>query len=243
MPRLPRPTPPRGLIFLASAWLMIAWGLTIGVRPPVQMHAASYTPGVRLLLLSIGLGIGIAWPVVRLSGSLRPWPIRQTLLDLIVLLCLAQVVIWPLRLVTTWPPLRSAAMDLCLTGWSLAIAAVVSVGSIPARRGLGAIRTVAMIATLLLVAGVPFVMTISHESLPFTNRPGASEPSDWWTTASLSPLTAVDALCAGGPTEPTAIEWQLASRSWWVALALWIGAILIRPLVPRIDAEPESASA
>lgn len=241
MARLPRPTPPRGLIFLASAWLMVSWGMTIGVRPPVQMHAASYTPAVRLLLLSIMLGCGVAWPLVRLSGSLRAWPIRQTILDLLVLLCLAQVVIWPLRLVTTWPPERSAAIDACLIGWSTAIAGLVAAGSIPARRAVGWLRTAAMIAVVLVVGGVPFLTVLGGASLPFTGRPALSElspeASAWWFTAGSSPLTAIDALCSGGPTEPAAVEWQLVLRGWWVAAGCWILAVLMRSVVPRLDEE------
>jgi hypothetical protein len=235
MPRIPRPTPPRGLIFLASAWLMISWVLTIGIRPPVQMHAASYTPSVRMLLLSIALGIGIAWPLVRLSGSLRAWPIRQALLDLVVLLCLAQVVIWPLRLVTTWPPLRSAAIDLCLVGWSVAIAALIALGTIPARSGIGVLRAATMLAIVIVVAGAPFVTMLSHDAVPFAARPPGGADGAWWAVAGLSPITAIDALCSGGPTEPQPDEWRAALRGWWVALALWTLGVLLRPFIPRMS--------
>lgn len=235
MPRIPRPTPPRGLIFLASAWLMISWAMTIGVRPPVQLHAASYTPAVRLLLLSIMSGLVIAWPLVRLSGGLRAWPIRQTLLDLVVLICLAQVVIWPLRLVTSWSPARSAVIDLCLIGWGAAIAAATSIGSIPARRGMHILRTGAMTVILLLALGVPAATLLTGESLPFGGPPPLDAGGDWWAKASLSPLTAMAAITDGGPARPTDIEWQAAMRGWWVAAALWLVALLTHPILPRVD--------
>lgn len=240
MPRIPRPTPPRGLIFLASAWLMISWALTIGVRPPVQLHAASYTPAVRLLLLSIMSGIVFAWPLVRLSGGLRAWPIRQALLDLVVLLCLVQVVIWPLRLVTSWSPARSAVIDVCLIGWATAVAALISIGSIPARRGIHTLRTVAMAVITLVALGVPAAELLSGESLPFSGPPPLGASGEWWMKASASPLTAMDALTGGGPNRPTELEWEAALRGWWVAAALWLVALLAHPIVPRLDANPDA---
>ena len=97
---------PRALIFLASLWLIGSWFLAIGVRPPVQPSASSYEPGVRLMLLCVTTGLMIGWPLLRLSQATSPAPLRQTLLDLVVLLSMAQVVIWLLRLVTTWSPAR-----------------------------------------------------------------------------------------------------------------------------------------
>lgn len=239
MARLPRPTPPRGLIFLASAWLIVAWVMTMGFRPPIQMHAASYTPSVRLLLLSLVFGIGVGWPLVRLSGGLRAWPIRQTLLDLLVLLCLSQVVVWPLRLVTPWPPIRSLAIDLLLVGWSLAIAAVVATGSTPVRRGLGVLRTAAMAVIVVLVAGMPLLSLLRNDALPFAGRPVGELPAQWWQLAALSPATAMDALSGGGPTPPLAAEWAMVRLAWWTAAGLWLSAILLRTVLPRIDESPE----
>ncbi len=241
--RLPRPTPPRGLIFLASAWLIAGWVMSMGLRPPIQLHAASYTPSVRTLLLSLMVGIGIAWPLVRLSGALRAWPIRQTLLDLLVLLCLAQVVVWPLRLVTPWPPSRSAAIDLLLIGWGLAIAAIVAIGSVPARRGRGLIRSGAMLAIMVILLGVPMATAISGAGLPFTTRPLGEGSEAWWATVALSPLTAVDALSGGGPTPPEGVEWRTVRWSWYAAGALWLAALILIPIIPRLDEDADAPDA
>ncbi|MHC5025110.1 MAG: hypothetical protein ACYTGG_14600, partial [Planctomycetota bacterium] len=120
---MPTPRPqvelPRGLIFLSSLWLIGSWGLSIGLRRPVEPSSASYTPGVRMMLLCVAIGIMIAWPLLRLSQRSTPRPLAQTLLDLTVLAALIQVVIWPLRLVTPWSPQRTAAVDATLLGWML----------------------------------------------------------------------------------------------------------------------------
>ena len=93
MPVAKSPLPPlllpRGLIFLASVWLVSSWLLAIGIRAPVQPSSASYPPGVRQMLLCVAAGLMIGWPLLRLSQTRPPYPIRQTLLDLLVLLGLA----------------------------------------------------------------------------------------------------------------------------------------------------------
>ncbi len=233
--RLSRPTPPRGLIFLAFAWLLLSWGMTLGIRPPVQAHAASYMPGVRDMLLLMVAGVGIAWPLARLSGPWRAWPIRQSLLDLTVLLCLAQVVVWPLRLVTTWPAWRSASIDLCFCGWALAAAAAVATGTIPARRGTSVLRTGSMIAAVLFVGGAPLFTLLSGGQLPFAVRPSPADDPSWWTIASFSPLTAMNLLTGGGAINPSSEEWGLALVGWWVAIAAWIVAFAVGAVVPRVD--------
>ena len=93
---------PRGLVMLASAWVFASWLTIFGFRPPVQPQAASYGPGIQMLLLMIGVGIGVAWPLLRLSGAPSRAPLAQAAIDGVSLLVLLQVVIWPLRLVTSW---------------------------------------------------------------------------------------------------------------------------------------------
>jgi len=77
---------PRALIFLASIWLIGSWMLTMGFRTPVHPSSASFTPGVRMMILSVVIGLMIGWPLLRLSQEATRLPIRQTLLDLVVLL-------------------------------------------------------------------------------------------------------------------------------------------------------------
>jgi len=118
---------PRALLFLAAIWLIAAWVRTIGLTPPVQPSSASYEPGVRLLLVMIAIGWTILWPLLRLSQYPSIWPARQTLLDLLVLGCLLQVVLWPVRLLTRWTPERTAAIDLMLLAWISITGALVAV--------------------------------------------------------------------------------------------------------------------
>ena len=139
---------------LASVWMVISWLVAIGFHSPVEASAASYTPGVRLMLLCSAIGLIIAWPLLRLSHQPSRLPIRQTLLDLFVLLALMQVVVWPLRLVTPWSPARTAALDATLAAWTVLAGALVAatVGS-----GRAGPRNLAVLGCVAMCVGGPIL--------------------------------------------------------------------------------------
>lgn len=221
--------PPRGLIFLASAWLIASWIVAIGPRAPIQAHPASYAPAVRLLILLVTVGMLVGWPLVRLSGPPRAWPIRQAILDVAVLLCLVQVVVWPLRLLTPWNPWRSAAIDLTIGGWAAAVTALVAFGTIPIERRATLVRTGAMFAIVVLVIGMPFLRLVDGGSLPFVadSAQAATDPS-WWSAVRWSPMSAIYALAAATPNLPGDIEWLVARSGWLVAAGLWTALLILR---------------
>ena len=189
---------PRGLIFAASMWLIGSWVIAIGLRSPVQPSAASYTPGVRVMLLCTMIGLMIAWPLYRLSQARSHWPVQQTVLDLTVLLSLMQVVIWPLRLVTPWSALRTLAIDLTIIGWTLLAGAVVASALGSMRSGP---RNVAMIACLALCLLGPLLTWV-----------GVMAGADWMELIELSPLMAVQTLSGEGSARVTDSTWR------WIAL-------------------------
>ncbi len=202
---------PRGLILLASIWLIGSWVGAIGLRMPVQPSAASYELGVRLMLIGLTVGLTIAWPLLRLSQRASRVPARQVVLDLIVLLALVQVVIWPVRLVTTWPTLRTAALDATLAGWVLLAGAIVASATATNRAGP---RHVAMAACVGMCALAPAVAWLGVES-------GFDAVDLTW----LSPLTAIYALGGEGGALVRGEQWgqiawlTLAAAASWATLA------------------------
>jgi hypothetical protein len=204
---------PRGLIFLASLWLIGSWLIAIGVRAPVQPSSASYTPGVRLMLLCVTTGMMTCWPLLRLSQSRPPYPILQTLLDLCVLVGLVQVVVWPLRLVTNWTPLRTAAIDATLIGWVMLAGALMAAAITSDRRGPRNLAMATCIAMCLLGPAMAWIGTIVG--------------IDVMPLASVSPLMEIRSLAEGGGTLPAQMHWQrvtilgLANVFAWGGLALY----------------------
>jgi hypothetical protein len=193
---MPRPAPPltlpRGLIFMASLWLIGSWLITIGVRTPIQPVSASYTPAVRMMLLCLVIGLTIGWPLLRLSQGPSPHPVGQTVLDLVVLLALTQVVVWPLRLVTPWPVDRTAAIDATMTSWLLMIGAVVGGALATPRAG---VRSLAMAVCL--------AMGLLGPALAWLGPLGGLDTS---ALAGLSPLTGVYGLASGGGAPITGLS-------------------------------------
>ncbi len=182
-----QPLPPRGLVVGASVWIAVSWLALMGTTPPLQPTSLSYTPAVRMMVQSMLVLTIIAWPLVRLSCSPRPRPVLSALLDTLALLVLWQIVLWPMRLVTTWSVGRLLTVD------AEAIASCVLVGAIIAwstttNRG----RLAGMTVVLLWSIVTPATMAargLSHAALdgPFLRAwieagrgPGPLVPGGWW---------------------------------------------------------------
>ncbi len=196
---------PRGLILLGSIWLIVSWMLSIGVQTPLRPSSASYTPGVAVMLLCVMIGLLIGWPLLRLSERPFAQPVRQVALDLLVLVALVQVVVWPLRLVTPWPPLRTAAVDATLAGWLLLVGAIVASAAGSARAGP---RIAAMGACVLLCVAAPAaaMFGLAADSL-----------------GQVNPLAGLDRLTGGGAARPSGAEWRSVGLLAVVDLVAWGG--------------------
>jgi hypothetical protein len=219
---------PRGLIFLGSLWLIGSWLLSIGVRTPIQPVSANYTPGVRTMLLCLAVGLLVAWPLLRLSQPPRTSPIGQTMLDLVSLIALVQVVVWPLRLVTPWPLSRTAAMDATLTGWLLLAGAIVASACGAARAGP---RCLAMAACVSLCVLGPALTWI-----------GVAGRLDLTGLLEVSPLTAMHDLSGGGGAPATVSEWSRVVVTWAAAVLAWAALLATRPFARRDPVRADPAS-
>ncbi len=196
---------PRGLILMASAWLVSSWIIAIGVRAPVEASSASYTPGVRLMLISVTVGLVIGWPLLRLSQPPVGMAFRRTWLDLAVLVALVQVVLWPLRLVTPWTIGRTTAVDLTIVAWTVLVGALVASAVGSSRAGP---RMVAMAACLgLCVAGPAVASVVLAGGL-------AAGPM-----LQVGPLMEVHTLTGGGGAPQETAQWR------------WIGLVVLADVV------------
>jgi len=201
-------TLPRPLIFLASFWLMAAWAITIGLRPPVHPGSASYEPRVLMLLVSLVSGIGIAWPLYRFrwpgSGPIVP----RTVLDLAVLAAMTQVVLWPTRLVTRWDTLRTALIDASLLAWLVIGGAVIAFGWIRS-------RTLAAAAAIVIHLFGPALVAL--RLVPEAAHDAVLNTSPWFM---------VHAMASAGPAMVTSRE--LLELSAVLAAGFLAWAVLIR---------------
>lgn len=200
---------PRGLILLASAWLFLSWIATMGVHPPLIAATASYTPSVRLMMLASVTGALVGWPLLRLSQGATTTPLRDTALDLIVLLGMLNMVLWPLRLVTPWPVARMALLMGFITLGVLTVGAVVAAVT-PSRRSW--LRSAAMALVILYALGfIPWRAVAGDVLPPFPSIFGG-------------PLEAIAAAATSGGAPPMAREQTALDAAVGVALLAWSAA-------------------
>lgn len=211
---------PRGLILLASAWLFFSWIASMGIHPPLLAATSSYTPAVRLMLFSSAVGALIAWPLLRLCQAPSPAPWRDTLLDMVVVLGMLNMVLWPLRLVTPWPPLRMGAIQLMIGLGVLTVGAVLVVATGSTRRWL---RSAAMVVVLLLSLGsIAWRLVAPEQSAPFPSVFGG-------------PLEALLALATSGGAPPTANDRAAIQGAIGVTMVAWSVALVITALRRRAE--------
>jgi len=217
---------PRGLVMLASAWVFLGWVSIFGLRPPVQPQAASYAAGIQMLMVLVGVGIGIAWPLLRLSGRPSRAPLAQSAMDGIALLVLLQVVVWPLRLVTNWTLPRTVALLAAIAASIFLVAALLAI-AMPRRSA--RTRTAWMI--LFVLASL----------LPAVTAAGPL--SDWLVP--WSPAALLSRFSEPSTIDPGAADRALLTRaivgSSLLGLVSAVLALLRSPSQP-VDAGPRSTT-
>lgn len=184
----------------------------MGIHPPLILATSSYTPSVRLMMLLSAIGAIIGWPLLRLSQTPTPTPFRDVSLDLIVVLGMLNMVLWPLRLVTPWPPLRMALIMIALMIWLFAVAAIVAATTPSARRWA---RSAAMALVVIIALGF----------IPWRGVAPSLVPS--FPSAFGGPFEAILALATPGGAPPTVREWAAVQGAAGAALGAWAFALLV----------------
>jgi len=218
---------PRGLVVLASIWIFLSWVSLFGFHPPVQPQAASYAPSIQLLMMLIGIGIAIGWPLLRLSARPSSMPTAQAALDGLSIFVLFQVVVWPLRLVTNWTIARAVAVDASIASAIMLTAAILSItqGSCSPRTRAGG-----MLAAVVLVLA------------PLAIGARASD-SSWGRMLTAPSAPALIARCAEPSTiDPSQPDRGLLFRAYALASAAWAVALGVHALGPSAKSRVSPAN-
>jgi hypothetical protein len=217
---------PRGLVMLSAGWIFACWVYLFGFHPPVQPQAASYGPSIHLLFILMGVGIAIGWPLLRLSGRPSSVPVAQAALDAVSVFVLIQVVVWPLRLVTSWTLPRTIVVDSAIAAAIAMSAALLAVtqGSTRAR-----VRWSAMACAVLVVL-LPWML----DALWVGSGGTAYGPLGGFLRDTLEAGSAPALLARfsePATLDPTDADRALAARAIALALVAWIavGAARVRP--------------
>ena len=192
----------RLLVFLGSGWLLLSWILVIGLKQPLLPTVHTWLPGVRMMLVMASIGLVVVWPMAAMTTARAMRPGR-TLRESIILLILAQLIIWPAGLVTAWTPGRTSVLALALIGWGLVAAAVTAWGRVRPR----AMERMAAMSICLLIMLVAVIISLA-------------DPSTTWAIP-WSPATNLWSLAGGGIEPPRSSDWIHAAILWAVAVVGW----------------------
>ncbi|MFG0329548.1 MAG: hypothetical protein ACF8PN_06555 [Phycisphaerales bacterium] len=219
-PRLDQPDGlPRGLLLWWSLWLLAAWFQAFVWDQPTAPSPSFLTLAPQQMLFSIGLGMTIVWPVFRFTRRpQRRDSARLPFYDWVAIAGTAQVVIWPMRLWTDWPPSRILMVDLTLLGWALLIGGAIAWG-IAGPEPTRAIRQLLALLGCIIIAGAAPLI-----ALTLNGGTAGSAPSEWmhW-----SPLTRLWLLGQRAPTPPPTIDWIRAGVVVFIAVLVWLAAALL----------------
>lgn len=205
---------PRALLLWWSLWLLLSWGQAFILRHSIAPTSASYATSLRYMLVSIGFGLGIVWPMLRLSLSPAGRARKRSLVDWLALAGTLQVVLWPTRLTTQWSVRRVLMADVLICSWALVIAAFIALGMLD--RSVRN-RVLWMLVILVLSVGGPMLWLVLS---PFRG-PGASDELLYWSPISAMWYIGKTSGAPGGSTE--IIRAGLVAAS---GVLLWIGVFL-----------------
>ncbi len=226
---------PRIFALLWCGYLMAASLATVlAVRGAGPVTARQYEFGALGFITLAAIGAVLLFPMVRLSQTPPPRPIRAIAVDCLVVLLPIHVVIWPMPLITRWPLETSAALATAVTAWTLLAASLAALGLAVARRREpgrpSAARAWATAAIVLSVTAAPLIDVAS--------RP--IDPSGLGNTALvLSPITAPWVLAIPPAENLTA---RVAPEHWPLLIAPAVGAFAIVLLTGLFAAFSKPAS-
>ncbi|MGP1272797.1 MAG: hypothetical protein ACTS22_05645 [Phycisphaerales bacterium] len=233
---------PRGLAVL---WLVFLLGASAIVYTSVGMPNTGSPEGYRfaskMLMSVLGVGVVVAWPMLRLSQHApdRGGP-SATLRDLIVILAPVQAFYWPQVLLTGWGLDAIALAAMILFAWTLLAGAVVALALGPARpleerygdplggrHRIVAGRVAWMLVLVIALTAAPVAMLVLPT--PGSASDGIGTPA---VLAMCSPLTAPweilrDRIWTGARTSVSPQHWRVALLSVLAGLAAWAVVVIL----------------
>jgi hypothetical protein len=224
---------PRLFAFFWTFYVLLAvagsvtWLARAGVVTP-----GTYGPAARIMLVAVGVGMVVLWPMTRLSqASPDRNPILSTLFDLAVVQLPLQMVIWPLYVLASWPKDIVYAVSALMGAWGVLAGGLLALAlagkSVTMIRDprLSA-RAAWMVLFLALVLAGPLARAVLD-----SRAQGAAAP-EWLPMA--SPITAIAALTGHGligPGAPVSVaQWDAIVGTLSAGVFVWALAAARRGL-------------
>lgn len=226
---------PRPLAVLWMVYLVSASVLTIGAQGILGLIAPDvYRPGARVLLAAAGAGVGILWPMIRLSQLVPARPVRSKVLDAFVIAGPLNAIIWPQALpwMAGWSPAVCGVLSLLFTGWVLGVGGLllIAMGNQDRDRdhpGPWVARTAWMVVFVFLSVASPLLHGLG-------SLDAAGDPRQVWTPGLFSPISLVfevtkDRTWMGVTAAALPEHWHAG----WITLAGGLLMFIVASVVPR----------
>lgn len=234
---------PRVFALLWTVFLFVGTSIVFyGAMSGPSISPELMRPAARLLLILMALGIGVLWPMVRLSQAPDAHPLSGALKDLLVIMIPAQSLIWPQALwwLARWPVDTVLAVACALAAWGLLIggliAASLSGSAKPGGPEAGTadrpLRLAAwMLVFTLLTIGGPLAALFGGAGAAHSGGSAAGdvEPVTFDALLMLSPVGSMleltrDTTWSGRATTTTASHWGLIVLVAVAAALAWTAA-------------------
>ncbi|CAG0988839.1 hypothetical protein PHYC_02175 [Phycisphaerales bacterium] len=223
---------PRTFAALWIAFLFASALVSLGAGGSLGLVATDvYRASARVLVVLAGVGIGVLWPMLRLSQEPPTHPHRAMVHDFIVVAAPLQAIAWPqvLPWMAAWPLPVVAALAAHFAAWSLIISAILALFLERARHDPRSLRAARMGMIVALAAAAPVLRVCLGGLLDEDSRP---DPPDLLLTA--SPITggweiARDRSWSGISARVSTPQWGLLAGETAAGLAVWgIGGVVAR---------------
>lgn len=171
----------RSLLLWWTVWLIVSFALNLqldGGRPIANTVTMQWTLEAALA------GLMLAWPVLRLSQATPAYPTFSTTGDLVALLAVLQMIIWPVGLMRVyWTADQTTALIVAFFAYGIMTGAVIDA----ARRRGAAGRLVGMAACVVLFIGGTLALSDHASLLALLMAPPRAV---WWLAGDANPIQA-----------------------------------------------------
>lgn len=246
---------PRPLALIWTIYLFAATAMTFGAIMGVGgLTLDVYRPALRILLATVGGGVILMWPMIRLSQTAPiEHPAVASMKDFVAIVVPLHAMVWPQWLLAAWPVQVIAGLAMTLTAWAVLTAGLLAwyfryeiergaVDQTGQPRPAGGGRAGMMLVFVVLAVLGPVLGTVlTMSGVGVVGGPGTSL---WWLLS--SPITAVfeisrDRFWTGSAAVTTVAHWATAGGVGVTGLVCWIGAALARHNPGRVRSDLTSA--
>jgi hypothetical protein len=166
----------------AAAWILFLFAVAVialaGVGVAGLVSVDVYRSASRVMMVAAGAGIGLVWPMLRLSQEVPARPVRAMGHDLLLVTLPVVAMVLPQSLpwMAGWPVLVSLVLAANLSAWALLLSGLLAImlGELARRPGLP--RWALMALLVLLVLGVPLRAVGRPARLPEGAGPAPPDP-------------------------------------------------------------------